>query len=158
MFNLMSLRYHRIKNFSIPVLCMPQYNSHFWLWFNRFMTCNIFIVITKWSYFLKQIPLSHSIQNCPWQLRWHKRVYSYSFLKQSEFLFHISTKMMICCESRVSLNTALGMFSSHIISQDILNLEQVVKYYDYSFRNQTQIIQYPARFLLNNAATSPKNK
>ena len=51
------------------------------------------------------------------------------------------------------------MFSSHKISQDIPHLEQVVVYCDYSLRNQSQIVQYPARFLLNNAATSPeKNK
>ena len=49
------------------------------------------------------------------------------------------------------------MFSSHRISQDIPLLEQVVVYYDYSFRNQSQIAQYPARFLLNNATTSPEN-
>ena len=75
MFNLITLRYHRKNNVSIPVLWMPGLlaitafpgfvevfnNSHFWLWFNRFRTCNIFIVITKWSYFLMQIPLSHSI-------------------------------------------------------------------------------------------------
>jgi hypothetical protein len=37
--------------------------------------------------------------------------------------------------------------------------QQVVVYCDYSLRNQSQIVQYPARFLLNNAATSPeKNK
>jgi hypothetical protein len=35
---------------------------------------------------------------------------------------------------------------------------QVVVYYDYSLRNQSQIAQYPARFLLNNTATSPENK
>ena len=30
-------------------------NSCFWLWYNRLRTCNIFIVITKSSYFLIQI-------------------------------------------------------------------------------------------------------
>ena len=49
------------------------------------------------------------------------------------------------------------MFSSHRISQELPHLEQVVVYYDYSFRNQSQIAQYPARFLLNNATTSPEN-
>jgi hypothetical protein len=50
------------------------------------------------------------------------------------------------------------MFFSHRISQDIPHLAQVVVYYDYSLRNQSQIAQYPARFLLNNTATSPENK
>jgi hypothetical protein len=50
------------------------------------------------------------------------------------------------------------MLSSHKISQDIPHLEQVVIYCDYSLRNQSQIVQYPARFLLNNAATSPEKK
>jgi hypothetical protein len=50
------------------------------------------------------------------------------------------------------------MFTSHKISQDIPHLEQVVVYCDYSLRNQSQIAQYPVRFLLNNAATSPEKK
>jgi hypothetical protein len=32
-------------------------NSYFWLWYSRLWTCDIFIAITKWSYFLIQIPL-----------------------------------------------------------------------------------------------------
>jgi hypothetical protein len=31
-------------------------NSSFWLWYSRLWTCDIFIAITKWSYFLIQIP------------------------------------------------------------------------------------------------------
>jgi hypothetical protein len=59
---------------------------------------------------------------------------------------------------KVAKQTALEMLSSHKISQDIPHLEQVVIYCDYSLRNQSQIVQYPARFLLNNAATSPEKK
>jgi sugar lactone lactonase YvrE len=41
----------------------------------------------------------------------------------------------------------------------IFSMKQLLVYCDYSLRNQSQIVQYPARFLLNNAATSPeKNK
>ena len=61
MFNLMSLRYHLIKNCSIPALFMPRLltitafpgfvnvfnNSYFWLWYSRFSTSNNFIVKTK---------------------------------------------------------------------------------------------------------------
>ena len=57
---------------------------------------------------------------------------------------------------KVAYKTDLEMFSSHKISQDIPHLEQVVVYCDYSLRNHSQIMQYLARFLLNNAATSPE--
>jgi hypothetical protein len=69
--SIMSLRHHRTKNFSIPALFMPRLlaittfpgfvyvfnNNYFWLWYSRLWTCDIFIVITKRSYFLIQIPL-----------------------------------------------------------------------------------------------------
>jgi hypothetical protein len=59
---------------------------------------------------------------------------------------------------KVASKTALEMFSSHKISQDIPHLEQFVVCCDYSLRNQSQIAQYPARVLLNNAATSPEKQ
>jgi hypothetical protein len=58
MFNIMSLRHHWTKNFSIPALFMPRLlaitafpgfvyvfnNSYFWLWYSRLWTCGIVFV------------------------------------------------------------------------------------------------------------------
>jgi hypothetical protein len=53
-------KWHDIKHLYMLFYCNVFNNSYFWLWYSRLWTCDIFIVITKWSYFLIQIPLSHN--------------------------------------------------------------------------------------------------